>query len=161
VRHLDRYVLREQLAALAAGLVFFVSIFVVVDVFEKIDTFLDNQVPLATVLLYYLVSIPGIILQVLPMAMLLSCLIALGQIGRSNELTAMRAAGIGPARIAAPILIAAFLTSALVFVTNEIFLPHLNARRTEILRVDIRSRAWKDRPCGPTSRIWGRRVARF
>jgi lipopolysaccharide export system permease protein len=141
VRHLDRYVLREELAALAAGLVFFVSIFVVVDVFEKMDTFLDNQVPITTVFLYYLVSIPGIVLQVLPMAMLLSCLIALGQIGRSNEITAMRAAGIGPIRIAAPILILAFLASGLVFTTNELVLPHLNARRSEMLRVDIKKQS--------------------
>lgn len=141
MRHLDRYVLREQMVALSAGLLFFVSVFVVVDVFEKIDTFLDNQVPLQTVALYYLVSIPGIVLQVLPMAMLLSCLLALGQIGRNNEITAMRAAGIGPGRIAAPLLVLAVLTSVLVFVTNEVILPHLNARRIAIYRVEIKKQS--------------------
>jgi lipopolysaccharide export system permease protein len=141
VRHLDRYVLREQLVALSAALLFFVSVFVVVDVFEKIDTFLDNRVPVATVLLFYIVSIPGIVLQVLPMAMLLSCLLALGQIGRHNEITAMRAAGIGPGRIAAPLLAASLLVSLLVFVTNEVLLPHLNARRNEIYRVQIKKQS--------------------
>lgn len=141
MRRLDRYVLREQLVALSAGLLFFVSVFIVVDVFEKMDTFLDNQVPIATVLLYYVVSIPGIVLQVLPMAMLLSCLLALGQIGRNNEITAMRAAGIGPGRIAAPLLIAAFLTSALVFVANEVLLPDLNAQRVQIYRGDIKKQS--------------------
>lgn len=141
MRILDRYVLREQLVALSAGLLFFVSVFIVVDVFEKIDTFLDNQVPVQTVLLYYVVSIPGIVLQVLPMAMLLSCLLALGQIGRNNELTAMRAAGIGPGRIATPLLVAAFVVSGLVFVTNEVLLPGLNARRVEIYRGDIKKQS--------------------
>jgi len=141
VRRLDRYVLREQPVALSAGLLFFVSVFIVVDVFEKIDTFLDNQVPFGTVLLYYLVSIPGIILQVLPMAMLLSCLLALGQIGRNNEITAMRAAGIGPGRIATPLLLAAFLTSGLVFATNELLLPRLNSRRVEIYRGEIKKQS--------------------
>ena len=141
MRRLDRYVIREQLVALAAGLLFFVSVFIVVDVFEKMDTFLDNQVPLGTVLLYYVVSIPGIILQVLPMAMLLSCLLALGQISRNNELTAMRAAGIGPGRIAAPLLLLAFAVSVSVFVTNEMVLPHLNARRVEIYRGDIKKQS--------------------
>ena len=138
MRLLDRYVLREQLIALLAGLVFFVSVFIVVDVFEKIDTFLDNKVPVTTVATYYVVSIPGITLQVLPMAMLLSCLLALGQIGRTNELTAMRAAGVGTGRIAAPLLGAALLISGLVFVTNEVFLPHLNARQARIYRGEIK-----------------------
>lgn len=138
MRLLDRYVLREQMVALLAGLLFFVSVFVIVDIFEKIDTYLDNQVPVATVSVYYLVSIPGIVLQVLPMAMLLSCLLALGQIGRHNELTAMRAAGIGTGRIAAPLISVALVVSGLVFVTNEVFLPALNAHRSRIYRGEIK-----------------------
>jgi lipopolysaccharide export system permease protein len=138
VKILDRYVLRETLASLLAGLLFFVSVFVVVDVFEKIDTYLDNHVPVATVAAYYLMSIPGIALQVLPMAMLLSCLLALGQLGRTNELTAMRTAGLGPGRIAAPLIALAALLSGLAFVVNEVALPGLNARRLRLYRSEIK-----------------------
>jgi lipopolysaccharide export system permease protein len=141
VRLLDRYIVREQLISLAAGLLFFTSIFVIVDVFEKIDTYIDNRVPWQTVATYYAVSIPGIIIQVLPMAMLLACLIALGQIGRHNELTAMQAAGIGIGRIALPLWALALTVSVLVFVVNEVALPSLNARRLQIYRVDIKKQS--------------------
>ena len=138
MRILDRYIVREQLSSLLAALLFFVSVFIIVDVFEKMDSFLDNHVRFGTILTYYAVSIPGIIIQVLPMAMLLSCLLALGQIGRSNELTAMRAAGIGSGRIALPLWGLALLISALVFVVNEVALPPLNARRVELYRGEIK-----------------------
>ncbi len=138
MRLLDRYIVREQLLSLVAALLFFVSVFIIVDVFEKIDTYLDNRVPVTTVAMFYLVSIPGITIQVLPMAMLLSCLVALGQIGRHNELTAMQAAGIGILRIAAPLWGVAALVSALVFLVNEVVLPPLNAKRLEVYRVDIK-----------------------
>jgi len=141
VRLLDRYILREQLLSLLAGLLFFVAVFIVVDVFEKIDTYLDNHVPAHTVITYYAESIPGIVVQVLPMAMLLSCLLALGQIGRQNELTAMQAAGIGVARIALPLWVTAALVSALVFVVNEAVLPPLNAKRLILYRVDIKKQS--------------------
>jgi len=141
VRLLDRYIIREQLLSLLAGLFFFVSVFVVVDVFEKMDTYLDNRVPIHTVVTYYAESIPGIVVQVLPMAMLLSCLLALGQIGRQNELTAMQAAGIGIARIALPLWGVAALVSALVFVVNEAALPPLNAKRLQLYRVDIKKQS--------------------
>ena len=135
---LDRYVLRETLTALVAGLVFFVSVFIVVDVFEKIDTYLDNHVPVHTVALFYAMGIPGIALQVLPMAMLLSCLLALGQLARTNELNAMRTAGLGPVRIAAPLIGLALIVSALAFTVNEMVLPDLNARRIRLYHVDIK-----------------------
>jgi lipopolysaccharide export system permease protein len=138
VRILDRYILREQVLALAAGLVFFVAVFIIVDLFEKIDTYLDNHVPAHVVALFYGVSVPAIILQVLPVAMLLSCLLTLGQLGRHNELTAMQGAGIGLGRIAAPLYALALVVSGLVFLVNEVALPRINAERDRLLQVDIK-----------------------
>jgi len=132
---------REQLVALATGLCFFTSVFIIVDVFEKIDTYLDNTVPLLTVATYYAMSIPGIVLQVLPMAMLLSCMLALGQMGRDHELTAMQAAGIGIGRIAAPLYAVALAMSVLVFFVNEVALPGLNARKLRLYRVEIKKQS--------------------
>ena len=138
MRILDRYLLREQILSLLMGLVFFVAIFVVVDVFEKLDSFLDNKVPLPVVIHFYLVSVPGIVTMVLPMSMLLSCLLALGQVGRHNELTAMQAAGIGLTRIVLPLYLFAFVVSASVFTANETVMPRLNAMRNKIYRGDIK-----------------------
>ena len=141
MRLLDRYILREQLISLFMGLLFFTSVFIIVDIFEKLDTFIDNHVPWHTVATYYAISIPGIVVQVLPMAMLLACLLALGQIGRHNELTAMQAAGIGIGRIALPLWALAATVSVLVFVVNEVALPALNARKLQIYRVDIKKQS--------------------
>ena len=141
MRLLDRYILREQLISLFMGLLFFTSVFIIVDIFEKLDTFIDNHVPWHTVATYYAISIPGIVVQVLPMAMLLACLLALGQIGRHNELTAMQAAGIGIGRIALPLWALAATVSVLVFVVNEVALPTLNARKLQIYRVDIKKQS--------------------
>ncbi|HZE18836.1 MAG TPA: LptF/LptG family permease [Candidatus Angelobacter sp.] len=138
MRRLDRYLLREQIISLLMGLTFFVAIFIVVDVFQKLDSFLDNKVPLLLVVHFYIVSIPSIVTTVLPMSMLLSCLLALGQIGRHNELTAMQAAGIGLTRIVLPLYVFALLVSAAVFVTNETLLPKLNAERNRIYKGDIK-----------------------
>ena len=138
MRRLDRYLIVEQLSSLVLGLLFFVAIFIVVDVFEKLDSFLDNKVPLPVVLHFYLVSIPSIVTMVLPMSMLLSCLLALGQIGRHNELTAMQAAGIGLTRIVLPLYLFAFLVCVGVFVSNETLMPKLNAARDRIYRGDIK-----------------------
>jgi len=148
VRILDRYVLREQFLALAAGLIFFVAVFIIVDLFEKIDMYLDNHVAAHVVAMFYGLSVPGIVLQVLPVAMLLSCLLTLGQLGRHNELTAMQTAGIGLGRIAVPLYVLALVMSGLVFLVNEVALPSINAERNRLLRVEIK----KQEPEGPRAR---------
>jgi lipopolysaccharide export LptBFGC system permease protein LptF len=82
------------------------------------------------------------------MAMLLAGLLALGQLGRTNELNAMRTAGLGPVRIAAPLIAMAALVSLLAFGLNEFVLPDLSARRIRLYRGDIK----KENLEGPQAR---------
>jgi lipopolysaccharide export system permease protein len=55
------------------------------------------------------VTIPSFLTVVLPLALLVSLLYVLGKLHRSNELTAMRAAGVGFARLTAPIWVVGVL----------------------------------------------------
>src|SRR5262249_10611043 len=54
MRILDRYLLREFMVYLALGLLGFIAIFVVVDIIEKADVFLDHNAPLPTIVRFYL-----------------------------------------------------------------------------------------------------------
>jgi len=53
--------------------------------------------------LYVLVTVPGFLAIVLPVALLLSLLYALGRLHRAGELVALRAAGVGFLRMTAPV----------------------------------------------------------
>ena len=52
---------------------------------------------------YLGVTIPNYLAIVLPLALLISLLYTLGKLHRANEFTAMRAAGVGFARMTAPV----------------------------------------------------------
>jgi len=99
----DRYLLREFLTYLMLGLAGFIAIFIVVDIFEKIDVFLDNRAPLILVGRFYLYRAPEVIVQVLPVALLLATFLGLGQLNKFGELTAMRVAGLSILRILTPV----------------------------------------------------------
>ena len=90
MRILDRYLLREFAGYLVLGLIGFIVIFVVVDIFEKIDVFLDHRAPFALVARFYLYRAPEVVVQVLPVALLLASFMGLGQLNKFGELTAMR-----------------------------------------------------------------------
>ena len=90
---LDRYLLGEFLSYLTLSLIGFIVIFVVVDLFQKIDVFLDHKAPAGLVIRFYLYRAPEVVVLVLPVALLLATFLALGQLNKFGELTAMRAAG--------------------------------------------------------------------
>jgi len=147
VRILDRYLVREFLTAFSLALLFFVAVFVVVDVFEKIDTFIDYKAPLFSVVEFYLFGIPYIVVLVLPVAMLLGCLLAFGQMARRNELVAMGTSGIDFLRTAAPVLVLAFVFCGFSLAMGELVVPASNRAKENVMRVTI-----KKMPVSPTTR---------
>jgi lipopolysaccharide export system permease protein len=83
----------------------FIMIFVVVDMMENLDDFIDQNVTYTIVLKYYLVFIPEIVRLLLPVAMLFGCLFTTGKLSNLNEITAMKSSGISLYRFMVPILI--------------------------------------------------------
>jgi lipopolysaccharide export system permease protein len=120
VNILDRYLLRSFLLAVGGALGAFLAVTIIVDVFERLDTFLDHHVHMLLVLQYYLATLPFLVSVILPIATLLGVLFSLGGMARRNELVAMTAAGVSLYRVLAPLLVAGFAltTVGLVFSTE-------------------------------------------
>jgi lipopolysaccharide export system permease protein len=138
IRIHDSYLTSAFAWALAIALVAFLSIFVVVDLFEKIDTYVDNKIGVATILQYNVYKVPQIILLVLPVAMLLGCLFGIGSLSRRNELLPLQNAGLSSNRILLPIYLAGLAVSLLAFVAGETVLPRANERLNRVWREEIR-----------------------
>jgi lipopolysaccharide export system permease protein len=138
---LDRYILRKFLYVCVYALLAFWLIFLVVDIIEHIDLFIDRGAVIGVVVMYYLYYSPFILVMVLPVAMLLSTLFSLGLLAKDNELTAMKANGISLYRIFLPLFILAFLASLLVFVLNELIVPYSNQKKTYTREVEIEKKA--------------------
>jgi lipopolysaccharide export system permease protein len=138
VRILDRYLLREFVGYLALGLIGFLTVFMVVDVIEKVDVFLDHQAPTALVLRYYLYRTPEVTVQVMPVALLLATFLALGQLNKFGELTAMRSAGLSLLRILAPVFAVATAAVVVSLLLGEIVVPRANRARDRIYNVQIK-----------------------
>lgn len=138
---LDRYVLRKFLYVWFFALLAFWLIFLVVDIVEHIDLFIDRGASFFLVLKYYLYYSPFILVMVLPIAVLLSSLFSLGILAKNNELTAMKANGISLYRILFPLLILSFLVSLMVLGANELLIPYTNQKKTYTRKVEIEKKA--------------------
>jgi len=110
---LDRYLIKQFLQIIFFGLIAFTVIFVVIDMMENLDDFIDQSVPFHIVAHYYLVFIPEIIKLITPVSVLFAALFTAGKAANLSELTAMRAGGISMFRFMIPFLITTLFISLL------------------------------------------------
>ena len=137
---LSRYLVEEFLRILGLCLVAFLVVYLIADFSDRIDDFLKHQASVGAVIRYFLVRIPLIINEVLPIAVLAAMLLGLGGLSRHNEITAMRACGLSSVQIVAPLFLTCLLLSVMVFYWNENVVPYFASRAHYINTVEIKKR---------------------
>jgi len=112
----------------------FLAIFLVVDLIENLDRFVDNGVPVIVTITYYLYTIPWFISVALPMSMLISTVFSIGMMVKRNEWTAMKSTGISLYRLSAPLLFIGMMISILSFLLDNQLVSYGNKKRYTIDR---------------------------
>jgi lipopolysaccharide export system permease protein len=143
---IHRAVLASFLRTLFTTLVGACVLFLLVDLFEHVDNFLDNHATLAQVGRYYLYKIPWVLDLCLPIAMLMAALFTVGSLARYNELMALFAAGRSLAQIVVPLLGLAVAASFFSLAWSEWVLPRANSARDHVYNVEIHRRPDRTRP---------------
>jgi lipopolysaccharide export system permease protein len=137
MRILDRYLLREFIGYLLLGLLGFIVIFIVVDLIEKMDVFLDHKAPWPLVVQYFVNLAPDVVVKMLPVSLLLATFLALGQLNKFGELTAMRAGGLSLVRILMPVLGVAMACVLVSLLIGEFVVPAATRARQQIFEERI------------------------
>jgi lipopolysaccharide export system permease protein len=143
MRVVSRYVLVEFLRIFGLCMVGFLLIYVLVDLFDRLQGFLKFHASVGEVVRYLFFKIPLIVTQLVPVATLASVLMALGTMARHNELTALRASGVSTVQVAIPLFAIALVLSVLIVAWNETIVPYSTERSRYIEVVEIRNRPLK------------------
>ncbi len=105
MRLLDRYLFRELLTPLAYCLGGFLIFWISFDLFNELAEMQDRKLHLLDVIEYCIAMTPEFLVTILPVVLLLALLYTLTDLSRSNQITAMRAAGVSLWRLCVPYLI--------------------------------------------------------
>ena len=154
MRILNRYILSEYLKIFFFTLTALTLLFTVVDFFEKVEEFVKFKASIISIFKYLLFKVPMFIHFMVPMAILLATVICMGILSRHNEITAMKACGMGLHRITMPILTTAAVISFFVFLNSEYILPITNRITNHTFRVDIKKQI--ERGIYQKNRMWYR-----
>lgn len=152
MRIISRYILWEFLRVLALLVLAFILIYILVDFMEKIDDFIEADVHIYRVGLYYLLSIPKIILNVVPVAILISILISFGLLAANSEIVALKSAGVSFFSICLPILLSAIVLGLGLFFFSDVVIPYSAMRTNSIWIEEVEKR--QDVSSGRYEDVW-------
>src|SRR5439155_1096121 len=131
-RTLDRYLLREWSRVFLITLLGFPILVIVIDLTDKLDTYLGRGIKPAVVAWSYVFDLPEKMFLILPVAVLFATVFTVGALGRHSELTAAKASGISFHRLVLPLFAAAGAAFVAGLVLAEIA-PVTTSRRLEML----------------------------
>ena len=117
---LDRYLFREWLRVFLITLLGFPILVIVIDLTDRLDTYLGRGIKPGVVALSYVFDFPEKMFLILPVAVLFATVFTVGALGRHSELTAAKASGISFHRLVLPLFAAAGAAFAAGLLLGEI-----------------------------------------
>jgi len=135
---LDRYLFKQFSRNLLFVLAALVTIYLLIDFFERIDDFVEAKKNFGLAVKYFLLKTPLIIEQLFPVIILLGGIIVLGILNHHGEILALKAVGIKTFRITVPITVTAVVFSLLTLAFAEWVVPPATAHSNKILHEEVR-----------------------
>lgn len=134
---LYRYILTRHAGPFVFAFCTLMFIFLLQFIMRFIDELLAKGLGAFVIIELIVLNLSWMVVLAVPMAVLVSTLMAFGGLSANNEITAMRASGVSLYRMMVPVFIASLLLALLLVEFNNNVLPDAN-HRAKTLMIDIR-----------------------
>jgi lipopolysaccharide export system permease protein len=120
---IDRYVFKEWLVGFALTMGVIVGILILQNMYDSLPDLLDTDAGFKEIVFYYALALPTYLPAILPIALMVSLLFALGTLHRNNEIVAMRASGASLFRISRSLWVGGLLLSGVLLYLTASVVP--------------------------------------
>ena len=148
---LTRYLRREIYASILLVFVALIMLFALLDLINELNSMGKGDYRLGYVLLFVILTIPGHVYELFPVAVLIGTIFAMVQMAANSELTVYRSSGVSLKqmitalfRIGLPLVIACFLCGEFVAAPSERLAQQikLKAQNVQVTAKEFRSGVW-------------------
>lgn len=135
---LNKYLLKEVAGNIVLVMLALIAMFSFFDLIQELDALGKGNYGLGKILLFVLLSAPGHIYDVMPVAVLVGCMYSLGQLARYSELVVLRVSGLSVFNIAVLLLKIGAVFTIITFLVGELVTPYSEkmAQRMRIKATD-------------------------
>ena len=134
------YIFRQYSKVFLLCMTAVLTVYLVVDFFEKLRNFLRHDAELITMFTYFFYRMPDISFQLAPLAALMGTILTLGFMNKNQEITAMRSCGMSFYQIATPFIVFGLVASTILFSFTAVFAPLSNKEADYIKNVVIQKK---------------------
>lgn len=147
---ITRYLLKEITVNVLLIMLALIAMFSFFDLIQELENLGRGEYGLGKIVLFVLLSAPGHVYEVMPVAVLVGCMYSLGQFARHSELIVLRVSGISLLNIALTLLKIGLIFTMLTFFIGELITP-LSEKMAKRMRIkatdsivvqDFRSGLW-------------------
>lgn len=118
---LNWYISKKFVLTFIFAIIALSLIFIIVNLFEQLDKFIDRNVPPLVIALYYIYGLPSILKLLIPIATLLATLFSVGTMANNNEITAMKSGTLSLYNLFKPLVI----ITLFIMILQLFFATHL------------------------------------
>ena len=111
MKKIDYYILREFSITFLFVSLFFTLISLIVDIFENLNKFIDNEVTTSILIDYYMAAIPSMISVTIPVTCLVASVFTYGMMVQKKEWLVFKSSGLSLYRLSIPVLFLGLLLS--------------------------------------------------
>src|SRR5574344_1752802 len=141
LKRIDWYIIKQFLGTYVFSIVLIISISVVFDINEKIDKFLNPDVPLKAIVVdYYFNFIPYYANLFSPLFTFIAVIFFTSKLADRSEIIAMLASGMSFRRLMLPYGISAAVIAIVTFVLNAYIIPPATATRIDFQNKYIKNK---------------------
>lgn len=135
---LNKYLLKEIVSNVLMVMLALIAMFSFFDLIQELDALGKGDYGLGKILLFVLLSAPGHVYDVMPVAVLVGCMYSLGQFARHSELVVLRVSGLSIFDIALLLLKIGAIFTIITFLIGELVTPfsEKTAQRMRIKATD-------------------------
>jgi len=133
MRILTRYLLRAHAGPFLFALSTLTGLLFLNSVARRLEDLFGKGLDAGVILEFLFLTLPHTIALTLPMAVLVAVLYAFSELTASNEVMAMKAGGLRPQRIMAPLLVMGAVMGGVMLYFNNDILPETNHRLRNLL----------------------------
>lgn len=128
MNQLTKYILRDIIYYFLIFLAAMIAIFLVYEIYDTKNEFLENSPAFKDILLFLIFTIPGQLKETMPFICWLAACFSYGMLAKNREILAMAAAGVSFRMLARPALFFGLIMSGVILFFNQVVVPGAQAK---------------------------------
>ncbi|MDD4012905.1 MAG: LptF/LptG family permease [Candidatus Omnitrophica bacterium] len=123
MRILERYIVRDYIAAFFMCAALLVVLGIIGDILGFLDDIFKNNIPIKSILAFYLYLAPFALVNMVPFACLLSGVYVFNSLSKNHEMTAIITSGLSLWKLVKPVVFATVVLCLATFIVNDKLVP--------------------------------------